>query len=416
LLWFGTPVFCTLGRPPNWLRINMKNLRATGLLLGLSISLSFAAGCQTWPEAPDYSRPLPINAQALLALEPGESRPDLRATFQERRSVKEPLQRSLDWTRRDSSRKFFPIAGITHDRAVRSLERFKELIESSTSHSEFQAAIEREFDFYKSAGWDGAGGGVLFTGYYTPTLAGSREQTTTFRYPLYALPADLVKGHEGEILGQQTEAGVRPYPTRRAIEAGGLLRGQNLELVWLSDPLDAYIAHVNGSAVVELRDGSEFRLGYAGKNGRPYSSLGQALVADGRLDADKVSMPNLRDWMDRNPELAQAYLGRNESYVFFTPIDGDPRGSLNLEVVAERSLATDKSLFPRGALVFVDATVPSRSGRPAPYRKLMFDQDTGGAIRTAGRADIYLGVGDDAELRAGSTRSVGQMTYMFLAE
>ena len=46
----------------------------------------------------------------------------------------------------------------------------------------------------------------------------------------------------------------------------------------------------------------------------------------------------------------------------------------------------------------------------------MFDQDTGGAIRTAGRADIYLGMGPEAEHRAGSTRSTGQLYYFFLKQ
>ena len=393
----------------------MKKLRA-GLPLVLSSSLTLLTACQTWPEKPDYSRPLPPGASALLPLDPGDEVPDLRAAFQERRTLTAPIESSIEWTRRESSKRHFPIAGITHDRALRSLERFQELLLSSTGHNEFQAAVAREFEFYKSAGWDGQGGGVLFTGYYTPILQGRTERSSEFRYPLYALPPDLVKGPAGEIRGQQTDAGVRPYPTRRAIEASGMLAGRGLELVWLQDPLDAYIAHVNGSAFVELPDGSLLRLGYAGKNGREYSSLGQALVLDGRLEADAVSMTSIREWMKENPELAQAYMGRNDSYVFFTPIDGNPRGSLNLEVTAERTLATDKSLFPRGALVYVDTTLPSSLGRQAPYRELMLDQDTGGAIRTAGRADIYLGIGDEAELRAGSTRSPGQMVYMFLRE
>jgi len=42
------------------------------------------------------------------------------------------------------------------------------------------------------------------------------------------------------------------------------------------------------------------------------------------------------------------------------------------------------------------------------------DQDTGGAIRAAGRCDIYLGVGDDAGKLAGQTYQEGRLYYLFL--
>jgi membrane-bound lytic murein transglycosylase A len=89
---------------------------------------------------------------------------------------------------------------------------------------------------------------------------------------------------------------------------------------------------------------------------------------------------------------------------------------LNVEVSAERTLATDKRLFPRGALVFVECSLTDKHGMKAPYGKLMLDQDTGGAIRTAGRADIYFGIGEPAEQRAGATRAEGQMIYLFLKQ
>jgi membrane-bound lytic murein transglycosylase A len=46
----------------------------------------------------------------------------------------------------------------------------------------------------------------------------------------------------------------------------------------------------------------------------------------------------------------------------------------------------------------------------------MLDQDTGGAIRTAGRADLYLGVGPEAERRSGATQATGQLYYFFLRQ
>jgi membrane-bound lytic murein transglycosylase A len=51
-----------------------------------------------------------------------------------------------------------------------------------------------------------------------------------------------------------------------------------------------------------------------------------------------------------------------------------------------------------------------------PFRSFVLDQDTGGAIRAAGRADLYFGVGPEAERLAGRQASVGRMIYVFLRE
>ena len=258
---------------------------------------------------------------------------------------------------------------------------------------------------------------MLFTAYCTPILEGSLAESARYRFPLYAKPDDPVKASDGSVKGWQTGGGLLPsYPTRQTIEARGLLKGKGLELVWLADPIDAFLAHVNGSAFIRLDDGGELRLGYSAKNGRTYTSLGKELEADGQIE--RASLQAIRDWAAvQDPETVNEYLHRNASYVFFTPITGTPHGSLDVPVTGERSIATDKSLFPRGAVTFVEAEVSDSSGSPPlPFERFLMDQDTGGAIRTAGRADIYLGIGDDAEARAGRTKSEGQLYYLFLRD
>lgn len=364
---------------------------------------------------PNYNRPLPFGARALIPLDSGESPPDFARDWNRRDEILPALERSITWTQSDHARQYFPIAGVTWERARWSLERFAELLRDSRNPREFSDGLARDFQVLKSAGWDGRGGGVLFTGYYTPILPGSLVASSEFRYPLYAMPPDLVKGAHGEILGRAVAAGVHePYPTREAIEAGNLLSGRELELIWLRDPLDAFIAHVNGSAFVELQSGGLARFGYSAKNGRAYTSLGHELVKDGYIERDEVSLFTIRDWAREHPELVAEYLNRNESYVFFTPIEGNPRGSLNLEVSPGRTLATDKSLFPRGAVTWVNCELPGGRGGDREFAQFMLDQDTGGAIRTAGRGDLYLGVGDQAEAVAGRTQSEGQLYYLFL--
>jgi membrane-bound lytic murein transglycosylase A len=179
------------------------------------------------------------------------------------------------------------------------------------------------------------------------------------------------------------------------------------------DPVALFFVEVQGSGTLRLPDGSERRIGYAASNGRPYRSIGSLLIQEGVIPREAMSMQALREWLAINPTQCNRVLDFNESYVFFTPIDGNPRGSLNVPVIAARSLATDKTLFPRGAVTFVD-TKPGAGG--ADVHDFLLDQDTGGAIRTAGRADIYLGIGEEAEQAAGRTKAEGQLYYLFLKE
>jgi membrane-bound lytic murein transglycosylase A len=386
-------------------RLAVSTLALSGLVLG---------ACKTGD--PDYSLALNDGASALIPLEPGELMPDVAQDWDARADILPALDQSIAWTKRAHAAEFFPQAGITHERALASLERFREVLVSSYSADDFRRTVEREFTVYKSAGWDGYGSGVLFTAYCTPLLNGSIERTPGYDHPLYALPSDLIKAADGTTLGRKTASGqTSEYFSRGAIEAGNLLAGRELELVWLADPIDAYIAHVNGSAFVRLSDGTMYRLGYAGKNGRPYRSLGRALEDDGILKKGEASLAKIREWgTNASPEELHDYLSINQSYVFFTPIDGNPHGSLDVPVTPGRSVATDKTLFPRGAIVFVDAD--RAVAGDAPFGRFYFDQDTGGAIRTAGRADLYLGIGPEAEAIAGETKTEGQMYYLFLRD
>ncbi len=381
----------------------------------LALTALLLHACSSAPLEPDWGRPLPDGAPALIKLGPGDPRPDWSVDFDGRDKLLPAIDRSLEWMAKPSARKAFPVEGISYEVALESLERFRETLATSKDAAEFARRIDKDFDVYMSAGWDGRGGGVLFTGYYTPIFEGSRERTAEYSYPLYAMPPDLVKDEAGQTLGQQTASGVRPYPERGEIDGRKLLEGQNLELAWLKNAFDAYVAQVNGSAFLRLPDRSMYRLGYAAQNGHEYVSVREALIQDGRLSEAEANLSAMRAWAAEHPEEVEAYLARNPRYVFFTPISGNPRGSLNVEVTNGRTLATDKTLFPRGAVTFVDTSLGAAGAkRGREFRQFMLDQDTGGAIRTAGRGDIYLGIGAGAERLAGSTKSPGQLYYLFI--
>ncbi|HIB02179.1 MAG TPA: murein transglycosylase, partial [Phycisphaerales bacterium] len=102
--------------------------------------------------------------------------------------------------------------------------------------------------------------------------------------------------------------------------------------------------------------------------------------------------------------------------MFFREYEGGnwPAGSLGVPVTAERSIATDKKIFPRGGVVLVDTTVRSLTGEKQPFKQFMVDQDTGGAIRAPGRADLFMGIGPTAGIRAGEQFAEGNLYYIFL--
>src|SRR3546814_10844570 len=106
-----------------------------------------------------------------------------------------------------------------------------------------------------------------------------------------------------------------PYYARRAIDAGALA-GRGLELLWLDHPIDAFLLHVQGSGRVDLPDGSVVRVGFAGHNGRPYASIGRALIERGELSADQASWPDIRAWIDASPDKAADLLAVNPRYIF----------------------------------------------------------------------------------------------------
>lgn len=303
----------------------------------------------------------------------------------------------------------YPVAGITRARVIRSVERFRQLVITSQSPEELQAAVQREFAFYQAIGQDSRGN-VGFTGYFEPTYRASRTRTAEYRYPLYRLPANF-------------SSWSRPHPTRLELEGEDAMtpdrRLQGLELVWLRDRIEAFLVQVQGSARLQLTDGSVMTVGFAGKTDRPYRSIGRELVNDGKMQLEGLTLPALLEYFKSTPEEMNRYLPRNPSFVFFRNTNGAPAiGSLRVPVTAERSIATDKSLMPPGALALIQAQIPypNRSGQLEQRRvnRYVLDQDTGGAIKGPGRVDIFMGTGTEAGDRAGLINSTGQLYYLLL--
>jgi membrane-bound lytic murein transglycosylase A len=299
---------------------------------------------------------------------------------------------------------------ITRERVDQSLQRFRQLLISTKSAQDLHAAIEKEFVFYQSVGRDNKGT-VLFTAYYEPVYLASRQPTKEFRYPAYRYPADLASW-------------AKPHPTRLELEgADGLQSGKGklkgLELFWFRNRLEPYIIQIQGSAKLKLIDGTQTTIGYAGNTAYNYRSLGRSLVDDGKLPLEGLNMPIILDYFRKYPQDLNIYIPRDRSFVFFRETYGKPaQGSISVPLTPERSIATDKSLMPPGALALIRAPFPYiNNSNKIEYRlvsRYVLDQDTGGAIKGAGRVDYFLGTGEAAGERAGVTVSNGQLFYLLL--
>lgn len=371
------------------------------------------------PEEPDYDRPLPPGQLALRKITDPNQIPDFSGAMGDVESLKQAIRRSLNYMSKPSSKTFYPYGEITHAQSVASLKAFLAMLESGvTSGEELNRRIREQFDVWISVGCDDKGT-VLFTGYYCPIFDASKTRTEKFRWPLYKRPSDLVSDERtGKILGQKKPDGsLQPYPTRRQIEESGMLRGR--ELVWLGDRFEAYVVTVQGSAKLRMPDGSLFEIGYAGNNGHEYKSVGRTLLADGKLSKGDLSLDGMIRYFKDHPNEMDYYLYQNPRYVFFMPKPGGPYGSLNEPVTPWRSVATDKDVFPRANVTFLVANeFPQPGGGLAlgSYKAFGCDQDTGGAIRAAGRCDVFMGVGDAAGQLAGRVYSEGKLYYLFLKQ
>ncbi|MBD2166164.1 murein transglycosylase A [Calothrix membranacea FACHB-236] len=333
----------------------------------------------------------------------------------DRKALLAAIDNSLSYLEKDkaiAAYQQYPIKEITLDRVRRSLIRFRQLVVKSKSPAQLQAAVQREFTLYQSIGNDGKGT-VKFTAYYEPVYQASRVKTAQYKYPLYRLPPDFDKW-------------AKPHPKRVDLEGKDGLLGEKsqlkgLELLWFRERLDAYMVHIQGSAQIQLSDGKRTSIGYAGGTDYPWTSIGRELAKDGKLPLDGLTMPRLIQFFNQNPQELSNYLPRWERFVFFKETSGGAAtGSINVPVTAERSIATDKSLMPPGALALIAASVPyPNSSGSLEYRRVnrfVLDQDTGSAIKGPGRVDYFMGTGKLAGDRAGITGGNGSLYYLLLKE
>ena len=314
------------------------------------------------------------------------------------------------------------------DHMIVSLQQFLDFIQTQPSTQELNKFIQSNYRVYRSVGRDGWGE-VLYTGYYEPHLRGSLIRAEEYQFPIYSRPDDLIaidlslfsEKYSGQkIIGRYTDQKtVVPYYERSAIDTEGVLEGKADVLAWVEDPVDIFFLQIQGSGKVYLDNGDVINVNYQTTNGQPYRSIGKLLIDEGKISVEEMSMQKIREYLHGHPEEMDAVLNHNPSYVFFTIEPDGPLGNINVKLTPGRSIALDRHIFPPAALAFIQAEKPvvDSAGKIhswLPFTRFALNQDTGGAIRGPGRADIFWGNGPYAEIAAGHLKHTGELYFLVL--
>ena len=340
--------------------------------------------------------------------------------------LEEALDHSLRFLRAASPATRYQIAGhsIPARRLLDSILHLQRLMAAHPSPETLTHEINRAYEIIQVNATPGqTSGRMLITGYYQPIFPGRLERQPPYVHPLYRTPDDLViRRNQGKkaIIGRRANGAIVPYWTRREIERHNLLHGQ--ELVWLKDPFDAFVIHVQGSGIIRLPDGSRRGIHYAAKNGHSYRSIGALVARTSRIPPAHVTITSLRRYIEQHPEEREEILHHNDSFIFFKLGEaGAAIGNLGQPLTAGRSVAADQQWYPPGALVYIDSRQPviTNDGQVKKWRslrRLATVQDTGSALSGPNRLDIFWGTGDQAGIEAGQMKEEGKVYLLLLKE
>lgn len=390
-------------------------LRRRAAAAALVVGLGLGAGCAAWRA--------PAAIDATSALRPRGAAPALRDDG-DPASLRAAVAESLAWLAAQPGDRVL-VAGprrVTVAEQSRALQGLLGVLSEAPEPERLAAYVRATFEPLEAVG--GADGRMLVTGYYEPVIEASEQASAEYTVPVFGLPDDLIEvrleafdsRYRGErLFGRLEGRRLVPYWRRAEIDAGRLA-GRGLELAWARDPVDVFFMEVQGSGTLRFPDGRERRVGYAGANGRPYRAIGRLLIDEGHVPREAMSMQAIREWLRAHPEERARVLQHNESYVFFRPLPGAPEGSLGRPLTPGRSVATDARLFPPAGLAFIETESPERAPdgtvRWVPLTRFVLNQDTGGAIRGAGRVDFFWGRGESAAFAAGLMRQPGRLYFL----
>lgn len=384
-------------------------------------------GCAAIKPSVSKPEPAPIKKGPLVRLKPEEF-PKFYDSFNYD-NLEYCIFNSLRYLKRRSADDliYFGQDAYKVSHLIRSLNLFLQFVRIKPSEEDLNRFIAKNYQVYRSVGQEDDGQ-VLFTGYYEPFLSGSPVKTKAYPYPVYSMPDDLItinlsdfsKSLAGKrIIGRYNGRTIVPYYNRRQIETNPDFVRKAPPIAWVNDRVDLFFLHIQGSGQIHLTNGKTINVHYHGVNGRAYKSIGKLLIDRGKVKREEMSMQKIRSYLKAHPEDMDEILNYNSSYVFFKTEKQGPLGCLGVPLTPARSAAFDRKTFPAAALAFISTQIPTVDGNMAlaewnEYKGFVLSQDTGGAIKGPGRADLFWGSGPYAEVAAGHLKSKGELYFLIL--
>ncbi len=214
---------------------------------------------------------------------------------------------------------FFGRDSFSRNHVMESLRQFLSFVETAPSSEALGAFLAENYRIYRSSRGNDDTDSALFTGYYEPLLSGSLIRSEKYPYPIYGRPEDLVSVdlslfsdtyNGNRIVGRLSSKALVPYHDREEIDFQGALSGKAAPIAWVGDPVDLFFLHIQGSGKISLEDGNTLNVHYHASNGRPYRSIGKALIDSGKISREEMSMQAIREYVKTHPEEAGDIFGR----------------------------------------------------------------------------------------------------------
>ena len=301
---------------------------------------------------------------------------------------------------------------INNCKSAKSQKIYKRLCTDALHVRDPKSFLLENFTPYRIRDKKGNSEGLL-TAYYEAQIHASLQKSDRYRYPIYETPRDLVvvdlsaiypELQHYRLRGKMQNDRIVPYYSRKESKFYDLNASV---LCYCDSKIDRFFLEVQGSGKVILDDNSTMYIGYDNQNGHKYRSIGKYLVQKGEIPLADISLQSIRKWLKEHPARIDEVLNYNQSLIFFAKRDQSATGALGLQLRKKSSIAVDKKYIPLGNMLYLSSKLGNRK-----FNKVVFAQDTGGAIKGPLRVDLFLGSGDDALKIAGRVKSPLKLWFL----